>query len=69
MIHEVSLYGVLIPDLLIWIPVAVLVGAPVRWILASVGFYHLVWHRALFDAALFVLILGGVVAVAQRVLT
>ncbi|WP_131114288.1 DUF1656 domain-containing protein [Lichenihabitans psoromatis] len=67
MIHEIDLYGVFLPDLLVWIVLAFLVSLPLRWLLSAIGFYRLVWHRALFDTALLVLILGGIVAAAQRV--
>ena len=66
MIHEIDLYGVFVPDLLVWLGVAFLVSVPVRRLLGLLGVYRLVWHHALFDVALFILILGGVVAVAQR---
>jgi hypothetical protein len=29
-----------------------------RWILQRIGFYQWVWHPALFDTALFVVLLG-----------
>jgi hypothetical protein len=66
MTHEIDIYGVFLPDLLVWFVVALLLSVPVRRFLGMIGFYRLVWHRALFDLALVVLILGGVVAAAQR---
>jgi hypothetical protein len=35
-------------------------------VLAWAGFYRLVWHRSLFDLALFVILLGGITALSQR---
>jgi hypothetical protein len=64
--HEIDIYGVFVPDLLVWIVVAFLVSVPLRRILAALGFYRLVWHRALFDTALYVILLGGIVAASQR---
>ena len=58
MIEEISIGGVFVPALLIW---AVLALAPllvVRRLLAGLGVYRVVWHRALFDIALYVIILG-----------
>jgi hypothetical protein len=69
MIHEIDIYGVFLPDLLIWFVIAFLVSVPVRRLLGFVGFYRLVWHRALFDTALFVILLGGVIAASHRVLS
>ena len=37
--------------------------------LRRVGFYRFVWHRALFDFAIFVCLLGGVVYLSSEYLT
>ncbi len=65
MIGELDLYGVFLPALLAWAVVALLLTLALRVVLRRTGFYRLVWHAALFDAALFVILLGGVVAVAK----
>lgn len=64
MISELSLYGVYLPAILVWSAVAVLATTVLRAILRRIGFYRLVWHPALFDVAIFVILLGGVVALA-----
>ncbi len=46
--------------------VAFALSLPLRRLLAATGFYRLVWHRPLFDLALFVVLLGGVVTLAHR---
>lgn len=66
MIGEVDLYGVFVPGLALAMLVAFLVSVPLRRLLGWVGFYRMVWHRPLFDLALYVVILGGVVALAGR---
>ena len=66
MTHELDIYGVFVPDLLAWVVLAFLLSVPVRRGLAAIGFYRLVWHRALFDVALYVILLGAVAAVTQR---
>ncbi len=66
MTHEIDLYVLFVADLLVVLVVAILLGIPVRRLLAAVGFYRFVWHRPLFDAALLVLLFGGVAALAQR---
>lgn len=59
---EISIYGVFIPSLLVWMLAAFLVTSAARAVLSRVGFYRLVWHRSLFNLALYAIILGGVVA-------
>ena len=61
MIGEVDVAGVFIPAILIWALVAMAIGFFVRRIFAMTGVYQLVWHRGLFDLALF-FILWGLVA-------
>jgi hypothetical protein len=65
-IGELSLYGVFVPALLVWAFLAVLATVALRTILRPIGFYRLVWHPALFDVAIFVILLGGVVALASQ---
>lgn len=58
MIGEVSFYGLYVPPLLL-LTLAALAGSKVlNLILARIGFYRLVWHPALFDFSLFVIVLG-----------
>lgn len=63
---EIDIAGVFVPTLL----VLTVVAYPAAWILrrwlGRFGLYKLVWHRAVFDLALFVVVLGGVVAAAHR---
>lgn len=61
MIAEVSVYGIYVPSLL---PLSLLSLGATRLlsrILARAGFYRLVWHPALFDSALFVIVLSGLI--------
>ncbi len=64
---EFDLYGVYVPSLLVWMLAAFLITAGVRAVLARVGFYRAVWHRSLFNLALYAIVLGGVVHLAGRV--
>ena len=68
MMGEFDLYGVFVPTLALWIAAAFVISLPVRRVLAATGFYRLVWHRPLFDLALYVVLLGGVVVLAHRIL-
>ncbi|SEQ43360.1 Protein of unknown function [Faunimonas pinastri] len=61
MIAELDIYGVFIPPLLLFALIAYFLTVPVRWGLSRIGFYRLVWHRPLFDLAMFVILLGIVV--------
>jgi len=62
MTGELDIYGVFISPLLAWGVVALIATAVLRRVLAFAGFYRLVWHRALVDLALFVIVLGAVAA-------
>jgi hypothetical protein len=68
MIGEISIGGVFVPSLLIWALVAFVLNLALRRVLTAVGFYRLVWHRPLFDAALFVILLAAVVALSTQLL-
>jgi hypothetical protein len=38
-------------------------------VLAHIGFYRFVWHRSIFDLGIYVLVLGVVVIVSQRLIS
>ncbi len=65
MIAEVNVYGVFVSPLLLYALAALVLMAALRRGLAVVGFYRTVWHRALFDLALLVILLGGIVFTAD----
>jgi len=65
--NEVTLYGVFVPALFVWMLIAFGVSVPLRWALARSGFYRFVWHRPLFDLALYVVLVGAVVHIAMQV--
>ena len=62
---EAAFGGVLLPGLLIAALAAGALTLALRRLLSRVGFYRLVWHPTLFKLALFVLILGGIVALTS----
>ncbi|HEX2942624.1 MAG TPA: DUF1656 domain-containing protein [Rhodopila sp.] len=64
MIGEINLYGVFVTPLLVWMLLAYGLSFPVRRLLSAAGFYRFVWHRALFDFALFIILLGGITLAA-----
>ena len=64
--QEVSLGGVYLPGALVWAGIAFLFSTAISWTLSRTGFYALVWHRALFDVSLFVILWGVASAVAYH---
>jgi protein-S-isoprenylcysteine O-methyltransferase Ste14 len=59
MIGEVSIYGLYLPPLLLLTLAALVVARLCKLVLARTGFYRVVWHPALFDFSLFVIVLGA----------
>ncbi|MBZ9809550.1 DUF1656 domain-containing protein [Mesorhizobium sp. BR1-1-9] len=56
---EINILGVYLPGLLVLMLVAFAVARLIWQVLSWTGIYGLVWHRALFNLALYVLILGA----------
>lgn len=69
MIGEVDVFGVFVPAVLVLMFVAYVIGLVIRTVLTRTGFYRLVWHRAIFDLGIYVLVLGLVVLVSHRLIT
>lgn len=65
---EIDIAGVMFPSLLVWAIVTCLLSALLRFGFARAGLYRFVWHRALFDLALFVVLLGGIVSFTSGLL-
>lgn len=59
MIGEVSIYGLYLPPLLLLTLAALVVSRLFKVVLAWTRFYRVVWHPALFDFSLFVIVLGA----------
>jgi Protein of unknown function (DUF1656) len=64
---EVDIYGVYIPTLGAMAVVAFFINAILRRVLAATGFYRLVWHRPLFDTAMFFCLLGAIALTINRI--
>jgi len=62
---ELDIYGVLVPALLLWLIVAYALSVVVTKFMQRFGLYRLVWHRALFNFALYVCLLGVVVFLSE----
>jgi hypothetical protein len=57
---EFDIYGIFVPGLLVFALLAAALTAALRRLLVAIGFYRLVWHPALFDVALFIVVVGAV---------
>ena len=67
--YQIDLFGILLPSLMLWLVTTYAIGALLRPLLERAGVYRFVWHRALFDLALYVCLLGGVVYLSSGLLS
>ena len=67
MIGEISFYGIYMPWVLVLAVLTLGVSWFVRRLLALTGAYRLVWHPALFDLALYVVLLYGMVWISPHI--
>ena len=69
MIGEFDIYGVYFPAFAVFAAIALLLQvAVINRLLGALGFYRWVWHRALFDLAIYVILLGVVTAAGASIL-
>ena len=68
MIGEFDIYGVYFPAFAVFAVIALVIQLAINRFLRAVGFYRLVWHRALFDLAVYVILLGVVTAAGATLL-
>ena len=69
MIGEFDIYGVYFSAFAVFAAIALLLQIVViNRVLDALGFYRLVWHRALFDLAIYVVLLGVVTAAGVSLL-
>lgn len=59
MIGEFNLYGIYVPWLLLLGLISIVCTRLIGYVLVRIGFYRFVWHPALFDFALFIIVLGA----------
>jgi hypothetical protein len=68
-IGEFDIYGVYFPAFAIFAAIALLLQIfVINRLLRAIGFYRWVWHRALFDLAVYVILLGIVTAAGVSLL-
>lgn len=66
---EIDIYGVYVPGLLMLMLATLLLSLIVRRVLAWSGAYAFVWHRGLFDVALYVVLLEAVSSLSHWLLS
>jgi len=64
---EFNIGGVFVPAALLWAAGAFLLSSLIDRVLSRTSFYRLVWHRGLFDFAIFVMLWGAISAAAYHV--
>ena len=69
MIGDVDLSGVFLPTLLVLMGITYVLDLLVHGLLMRLHFYRLVWHRALFNVALYALLLGAVDSLSRYLMT
>jgi hypothetical protein len=60
MIKEIDIGGVYISPFLAWAVMALLINTVLMRLFDRLGLYRLIWHRHLFDAAVFIILFAGV---------
>ena len=68
MIGEFDIYGVYFPAFAVFAAIAFVLQLAIRRLLETAGLYRFFWHRALFDVAIYVILLAAVTAAAATIL-
>ncbi|CAI8739304.1 protein AaeX [Pseudomonas sp. IT-196MI5] len=69
MIGDLDVSGVFLPTLLVLMGITYVLYLLVHGVLMRLHFYRLVWHRALFNVALYALLLGAVDSLSRYLMT
>ncbi|KAB0482800.1 Protein of unknown function [Pseudomonas reinekei] len=69
MIGDLDISGVFLPTLLVLMGITYVLYLLVHGVLTRLQFYRLVWHRALFNVALYALLLGAVDSLSRYLMT
>jgi len=64
--YELDLFGVLVPSLLLWSVLAFVLARIISRLIARAGLYRRIWHPALFDFALYVCLVAGLVFASKE---
>ena len=63
---EVNLFGVYVAPISLMIGTAWLLLLPLRWLAVRTGLLRHVWHPALFEFAIYMILLSSIVLTAAR---
>jgi hypothetical protein len=63
---EVNLFGVYVAPISVMIGAAWLLLLPLRWFAVHAGLLRHVWHPALFEFAIYMIVLSSIVLTAAR---
>jgi len=67
-IGELDIYGVYFPAFAVFAAIAFVFQLAIGRLLEASGLYRFFWHRALFDVAIYVILLAAVTAAAAAIL-
>jgi hypothetical protein len=67
-IGEFDIYGVYFPAFAVFAAIAFVLQLAIKRLLDACGVYRFVWHRALFDLAIYVILLGVVTVAGATIL-
>ena len=65
---EFDIYGVYFPAFVVFAAIAFVLHLAIKRLLDAFGVYRFVWHRALFDVAIYVILLAIVTIAAVTIL-
>jgi hypothetical protein len=68
-IGELDIYGVYFPIFVVFAAIAFVLMLVLRRVLDAFAFYRFVWHRPLFDLAVYVILLGAVTVAGASILS
>ena len=64
--YQLDLFGVIVPSLLLWSVISYLLSRIISRLIARAGLYRRIWHPALFDFALYVCLVAGLVFASKE---
>jgi hypothetical protein len=67
--YDIDVYGVFVPSLLLSLVISYALCAALCRLFRRSGLYRIVWHRAMFDFAVFICLLGVVVYLSSEFLS
>ena len=59
-LKDIDVFGFYVPSIAAWALLALVPFLMLRWLLDISGLYRFIWHRALFNLALYLLLVSGI---------